>query len=251
MNNTMFKVGDRIEMTHAVSAIGGVVSEKKYGSQLLDFDGIRTAKIAMPIYENRLVPLDIGDEYQICFFTNAGLYQCRARIQRRYTEKKMHVMDVIFLTELKKFQRRKFYRLDCMFSVKYRIISEVERTLRERLEKGDFESEEKRQDCLDSLEQIPKEWMDGTISDLSGGGMRFHSSKELEKDGIVEVRLPLSFRSGILPMTFILRVVACTHYEGSRVAYEIRGEFENIKDSEREIVVKYVFEEQRRRLRKE
>ena len=109
MKKVMFKIGDRIVMTHVISATGGAVSDKKFGSQLLDFDGIRTAKVSMPIYENRIVPLEIGDEYQMCFFTNSGLYQCRARISKRYTENKMYVMDVIFLTEMKKFQRRRLH----------------------------------------------------------------------------------------------------------------------------------------------
>ena len=84
------------------------MSDKKYGSQLLDFDGDRTAKIAMPISEGKVIPLEIDDDYNLCFFTNSGLYQCTARIKKRYTENRMYVMDVIFLTPLKKFQRRKY-----------------------------------------------------------------------------------------------------------------------------------------------
>ena len=37
-----FAIGDRIELMHIKSAIGRKVSDKKYGSQLLDFDGDRT-----------------------------------------------------------------------------------------------------------------------------------------------------------------------------------------------------------------
>ena len=72
-----FKIGDRIELTHSKSATGQKLSERKFGSQLLDFDGVRTAKIAMPILESRVIPLEVGDDYELCFFTNSGLYQCR------------------------------------------------------------------------------------------------------------------------------------------------------------------------------
>ena len=222
-----FEIGDRIEMTHIKSAMGRKLSERKYGSQVLDYDGIRTAKIAMPIFENRVVPLEVGDNYNLCFFTNSGLYQCVGKIQKRYAENKMYVMDVFFLTELKKFQRRKFYRLDCMFPIKYRPVPEGEE------------------------DDTPKDWEEGTISDLSGGGMRFHGKQELERGSLIEVMLPLSLQSGIVPLTFLMKIIACVHYEGSRIAYEIRGEFQNVKDTEREVVIKYVFEEQRRRMRKE
>ena len=84
-----FAIGDRIELMHIKSAIGRKVSDKKYGSQLLDFDGDRTAKIAMPISEGKVIPLEIDDDYNLCFFTNSGLYQCTARIKKRYTENRM------------------------------------------------------------------------------------------------------------------------------------------------------------------
>lgn len=246
-----FKIGDRIELTHSKSATGQKLSERKFGSQLLDFDGVRTAKIAMPILESRVIPLEVGDDYELCFFTNSGLYQCRARIRRRYSENNMHVMEVLFLTELTKYQRRKFYRLDCMFPIKYRLLSDIELQLRERIQKDKWETEEAKDQCMAALDEIPKDWKEGTISDLSGGGLRFHGKDQLERGTVVEVMLPLSLKSGVVPLTFFVRVIACMNYEGSRIAFEVRGEFIHIEDAEREIVVKYVFEEQRRRLRKE
>ena len=232
-----FAIGDRIELMHIKSAIGRKVSDKKYGSQLLDFDGDRTAKIAMPISEGKVIPLEIDDDYNLCFFTNSGLYQCTAQIKKRYTENRMYVMDVIFLTPLKKFQRRKFYRLDCLFPIRYRIVP------KEQFEKkNEAEQDNEKDEIL---------WEEGTISDLSGGGIRFHGNVECKKGDFVEIVLPLSLQSGIIPLSLYMKVVSCVHFEGSRVAYETRGEFLNINEKERETVIKYVFEEHRRRMRKE
>ena len=127
----------------------------------------------------------------------------------------------------------------------------LELQLRERIQADKWETEEEKDQCMAALEEIPKDWKEGTISDLSGGGLRFHGKDQLERGAVVEVMLPLSLKSGIVPLTFFARVIACMNYEGSRIAFEVRGEFINIEDAEREIVVKYVFEEQRRRLRKE
>ncbi len=232
-----FAIGDRIELMHIKSAIGRKVSDKKYGSQVLDFDGDRTAQIAMPISEGKVIPLEIDDDYNLCFFTNSGLYQCTAQIKKRYTENRMYVMDVIFLTPLKKFQRRKFYRLDCLFPIRYRIVP------KEQFEKkNEAEQDNEKDEIL---------WEEGTISDLSGGGIRFHGNVECKKGDFVEIVLPLSLQSGIIPLSLYMKVVSCVHFEGSRVAYETRGEFLNINEKERETVIKYVFEEQRRRMRKE
>lgn len=246
-----FEIGDRIELTHVRSALGQKLLEQKLGSQLLDFDGARTVKISMPIYENRIIPLAVDDDYQLCFFTSMGLYQCKGRIHKRYAENHIYVLDVILLTDLKKYQRRKFYRLDCMFSIKYRILSDTEKLLRERLAVDRWESEEEKQRCITALEKMPKEWKEGVVSDLSGGGIRFHGQEKLERDTNLEVMLPLSLQSGIVPLKFMMQVIACVNYQGSHIAYEIRGEFKNIKDDEREMIVRYVFEKQRRRIRKE
>ena len=53
-----FEIGDRVEMTHVKSASGQKLAERKYGSQVLDFDGYRTAKLSMPILEGKVIPLE-------------------------------------------------------------------------------------------------------------------------------------------------------------------------------------------------
>lgn len=251
MDFSCFTLGDRIEMQQYSSAYGKKISEKKYGSKLLDYDGDRIIKVSMPITEGRIIPLNIQDVYAMCFFTNSGLYQCLARVDKRYTDNKVHVLEMFLLTGLKKFQRRRFYRLECMFPVKYRILSDVEERLIRHLEKNDFETEEDRANCLAELEKIKKEWDEGDASDISGGGIRFHAGKEMEKDVKMEIVLPLSFSHGVVPLSFVMRVISCSRTGEGRYNYEVRGEFENVKDTDRETVIRYVFDEQRRRLRKE
>lgn len=250
LDYTYFEIGDRIELTQLTSSGFQKVSDKKYGSKVLDFDGIRTAKLAMPIYEGRPIPLDIGDTYQLCFFTKAGMYQCKAVIKKGYTDDKIHVMDVQLTGEMTKFQRRKFYRLDSVFPMKFRAVSDIEILLKEQLEKDNFDTMEDKEICIGAIKKLAKEWQEGTVSDISGGGIRFHSQDEYVADTKMEIMLPLSFSSGIVPVQFIMKVVICNNTEKSRFPYEIRGEFENVKDTERETVIRYVFEEQRRRMRK-
>lgn len=251
MDKVFFQIGDRIEMTKQAAAGDIRKSDRKYGSMLMDFDGIRTVRLSMPIYEGRVIPLEVGDVYELCFFTGSGLYQCTGRITKRYIEDRIHMMDVFLITELQKFQRRRFYRLDCLFQIRYRVLSEVEQLLRRRMKEDNFETEEDRRICEGALEKIPKKWEDGSASDLSGGGIRFQCSKEWKKGTKFEVMLPLSFQKGIVPVTFDMSVVSCSRYGESLTVYEVRGEFENVTDSERETVIRYVFEEQRRRMRKE
>lgn len=249
--NIPIKVGDRMELTQLSSGMNRTLSEKHYTSQLLDYDGGRRAKISVPIYENRIVPLETGDDYQLCFFTKAGLYQCRGRIEKRYKEDNMHVLDVIFLDQLKKYQRRKYYRLDCVMDIKYRMLEKNEMDLLQKYS-GDWSARRDLEDgVMEPFEQMEFTWSEGTVSDLSGGGVRFHSREEIQPESIIEIIVHLSFKNQNMPIRFFVRVISCQYIQMEKSFYEIRGEFEYLDEKERELVIQYVFQEQIKRLRKE
>ena len=105
MQKLAINIGDKIEMTHARSSVRGKLSENTYVSNLLDYDGWRTAKISAPIFEGKVIPVQVGDEYDLCFFSTSGLYQSRVKIQERYRDKKMFVLGVEMLTRPTKYQR--------------------------------------------------------------------------------------------------------------------------------------------------
>lgn len=232
MKKNPFQIGDRLELTHIASAMRRTLSENKYTSQVLDFDEIRTIKIAMPIYEGKMIPLTIGDDYQLIFFTKAGLYQGKARVMKRYTEKNMRGLELVFQSELVKYQRRKYYRLDCMMSFRYKALEE------------ELQEEEAKKESEDA-------WKEGTITDISGGGLRFQCVEEIAPDSYLDVKFPLSLTKGVVPIQFSMRVIACKKVLNHARLYEVRGEFDGVSDTEREMVIQFVFEEQRRRMRKE
>lgn len=244
-------IGDRIELTHEASAARRALSEHKYSSQLLDFDEINLAKLSMPIFENRLIPLEVGDEYQLCFFTQTGLYQCRGRVENRYKENNMHVMDMRFLSEIKKYQRRNYYRLNCDLDIKYRMLEPEEQKVLQQLADQWLDSERIEEGIVEPLDPMEFVWNEGTVSDLSGGGVRFLCKDQFEPGTIIEVIVHLFFKNKDMPFHFLLRVISCENSETDRRTYEIRGTFEYLNERERDIIIQYVFEEQRRRLRKE
>lgn len=246
-----FEIGDRLELTHEKSKLGYSLSENKYSSQILDFDGVRTAKIATPILEGRVVPLEVGDQYQMCFFTKKGLYQCLGRVEKRYVVDRIHIIEMLLLTEMKKFQRREFFRLDCMLGIEYREISEFEHKIRRILESDKMASEENKEHLKEALKRVEKEWKKGDLLDISGGGLRFHCENALEKKQIVEVRIPLLLDGGTEWCDFLVTVLGCSQMQGSYHNYDIRGRFVDIQREMQEKIVQFVFEEQRRRMKKE
>ena len=202
----------------------------------------------MPIYEGRVVPLEIGDEYDLCFFASAGLYRCRAKVAGRFREGRMYVLNMEFLSLPKKYQRRQFYRLECMQEIRYRVISEEEKTLRDFIRASSFEDDAMQKAYERKLEEFTEVWEDALMTDISGGGVRLQCRQHLNPGMFIEVIIPLDVKDERILFRCVAKIVADEEIEGNRSENELRCEFENIGREQREQVVQYVFEEQKRRL---
>lgn len=251
MQKNIIKVGDKIELTHVKSATRRKLSDNHYGSKLLDYNGFSTAKIAMPIFAGRIVPLEVNDEYDLCFFASSGLYQCRAVVVKRCREGKMFVIEMEFQTILKKFQRRQYYRLDCMLPIKYRLISKEEQILREFIASTKFEDKAKKKSYIKELCEFQTDWTQATVTDISGGGVRFQCKEELEAGTKLELSIPLACGNGTDVVKCTAKVIRALDLSAGAGEKEARCEFECIERNVRERIIKFIFEEQKRRLRKD
>ncbi len=251
MQKAIINIGDKIELTHVKSAYRRKLSDRTYGSKLLDYDGFREAKVSMPIYEGKVVPLELDDEYDLCFFTSFGLFRCRARVKKRSREGKMHVLQMEFLSLPKKYQRRKFFRLECMMEIRYREISQDEKVLYDLVEAEEIEDFERKL-YEKKMCELAGRWNKALLTDISGGGVRIQCKDKVEPGTFIEVDIPLETASaGIYRFCCLAKVVAALDINNGVYHSELRCEYENIGREQRESVVKYVFEEQKRRLRKE
>ena len=244
----VFKIGDKVDLVQKSSSAGGKISERQYASRIIDFDMIRTAKLSAPIQDGHLVPLSVGDDYDLIVFTTAGLYSCRGRVKKRYMEGKIPVLDVLIVSEFKKYQRREFFRLDCSFEISYRKIDAEEKQLREKLANDNFDTPAEKKECRDRLFKMEPEWLDGNITNLSGGGLKFHSVDRFEKDEITEVKIPLQFNNGFESLRFFSRVIESSENIKAPRTYDTRCEFLSMGGRERELIVKFVFEQQRNKM---
>lgn len=245
-------IGNKINMLRVKDAAGLRTEPKQYVSQLLDIDVTnRIAKVAMPIENKVIVPLEVGDIYRIVIYTSNGLYQCMSKIMKRYKEGSLYVLDILFIGKLEKYQRRQYYRLMCDISLEHRSETNEEVTLRELLVNDEFESDNMRDICQKEFDSLVFEWEEGATVDISGGGIRFKSTKEYSADDIIVLNIPV-VRDGegnIVPIQ--AKVLKCTKdYDGVYVQYDIRAEFYNVDSKTREKLVRYIFDEQRRRMKR-
>jgi c-di-GMP-binding flagellar brake protein YcgR len=123
-------------------------------------------------------------------------------------------------TKMQKYQRRQYYRLNCLLSFHYK----------------------------DETKEI---WNDGTILDISGGGIRFISTYMMNKDEPIECHIQLNFEDENKHIYVGGKIVDSIETEYDTGNYETRVEFENVSSESREFIIRFVFEEERKRRKKE
>ncbi|MDE7300239.1 MAG: flagellar brake protein [Lachnospiraceae bacterium] len=221
MSNAL-SIGQKIEMTrHRRTPFGHDGEGKTYVSQLTDIKENSLIQIAMPMEGGRMFLLEPGEKFNLYFYTTRGLFHCVAQVESRYRSGAVYYADMAFLSELERYQRRQFYRLNCIVDMAFRLPEE---------------------------DAAP---YSGVIIDISGGGLRFNSEKQFETDAQLKVSFRLTTGGAEKDFNLLARVVLSNRLVNRESGYETRVEFVDIEENDRESIVKYVFEEDRKRRKRE
>lgn len=236
MVTDFLKPGDKIDINFLHQNNG-----KTYKSSVFDFIDENTVEIAMPTDEGKMVMFSRGFECQMYFYTSRGLYTCEAVVLDRYKSGNFILLSMKFTTGLKKFQRREFYRVQCSVDFAYyKITNEVAK----------LETTEDLFEEIANPDYIEQKSLART-RDLSGGGIRFTAIEPLEVGSKLLTVIRLT--NDKLDHTFYLvaDVISCIPVEKVQDRWEVRAkwEFKNIKD--RDLIVRWVFEEDRMIRKKE
>ncbi|GAA4654693.1 hypothetical protein GCM10023142_18310 [Anaerocolumna aminovalerica] len=241
-------IGDKLELRRLNSEDKTSGRGKVYVSQLLDLVDNDKAIIAMPIEKSHIVPLSVGEKYTISFYTGKGLYQCNGIILNRYKIKQIYVLEIQFISEVEKNQRRQYFRLSCIVAILYHVITEEEIILEKKMISSTGFEVEKDKD-YENLEALKKIWYEGTITDLSGGGAKFVSNREHEpgEDIVLSITLNINGETKKIPS----KIIASAKMLNRVGFYEHRVQFTNINREDREAVIKFIFAEERRQRKRE
>ena len=224
-------VGCKLELVSCEDIANQVKNKKVYVSKIYDVLETDLLQIAMPIYEGKMVALNVGSSYLACFYTGKGLYECKIQVTSRYKTGQLFCLEVVMLGPLKKVQRREFFRLDCSIEATARIISD------EEYETGEFEESD--------------DWMDIHIADISGGGVKMYQKEFIEPNEIVLLHFELPIDDNLVELEVVGRILRCMPLNGKTGMYDQRVEFMNISKENRDKIVKFIFNEQRMKRAKE
>jgi len=207
------EVGDKIELD--VQQLMGEKQEK-YVSKIQDVSETGEIIILAPMENGRIISLELNENYGMCVYTSNGLYRCEVAVSERIRDDKLYLIKLEVQSALQKYQRRQYYRLDCMLSFHYK-------------------------------DDDNGKWEKGIILDISGGGIRFTSQKKLvDKKGVIN-HLQLNYDQEECHLYLSGVIVDSSNLRAQDNIYENRVVFDEITIEEREIIIKFIFEEERRR----
>ncbi|MBR1930405.1 MAG: flagellar brake protein [Lachnospiraceae bacterium] len=210
---------------------------KTYYSTVYDILSEDSMEITMPMEQTKLILLPIDSEFDMVFYGATGLFQCLTRIVDRYKSNNVYILVIELVSNLRKYQRREYYRFSCALEMCARNLEEEE---------------------LQALEQKqPYELQEGlplkrsVIVDISGGGLRFMSEQKYEEGSLIYCSYYLTVSDKRKKYEVIGKVLAANELGNRPGIFEHRVQYYNMDVDTREEIIKYIFEEERKGRKKE
>lgn len=226
--------GQKIELQTVERAIlGGASDKKSYISKVYDVLDDEQFEILMPMDKTKLILLPIDGEYDICFYTKQGLYQCDVRIIDRYKSNNVYILLCQQMTNLRKHQRREYYRFSCILDMQNRMLCEDE---------------------IKAIEDNRIFFQSGlalnnsSVVDISGGGIRFVTNGyqyEVGDEIYLTYKLPIGGHEKQYEISG--KILAVRALDNKPNAFEHRLQYINLEKTDREEIIRYIFEEERKK----
>lgn len=220
-------IGNKVDI-RSMKTVSDETRKSIYLSQVIDIVNSTQLIITMPSQGTKIVPLDLEQRYECTYYTAKGLFQGEFVVKERYKEGNLPVILLEIRTPLKKVQRREYYRYDCTLPMKYRFASLDERIPRENLHE--------------------LEWKDGVILDLSGGGIRFVVTDSVPKDCMLQFNLVLEIQEQYKAFYIYGEVISSKVKNNNVRLRECRAQFVKLSEPERDQIISYIFEQERKKL---
>lgn len=225
--------GDKLELKSTVSVVlpDGTEGVKTYRTSVYDILDDGRLELVMPMEKTRLVLLPVDGEYDVCFFSHGGMYRANVRIVDRQKINGIYILVVEMISNLHKYQRREYYRFNCVVEMRAREMTRQE-----------LDSFARGFTCLISEEDMVR----GVIVDISGGGTRFVSRQKFNEGSMILMSFNLPIMESERSFLLAAKVIYSGEIENRTNEYENRVKFEFIDTTTREEIIKYIFDEERK-----
>jgi c-di-GMP-binding flagellar brake protein YcgR len=207
-----------------------------YKSGVSDFPSENELEITMPTLKGQMVLFKMGAACNLIFFTKSGMYTTTATVTKRYRKENLYFLSLYLDGSLVKFQRREYYRVSYLSDVKYQMI-DYGIAHCDSIQEVEFQIKQEKP-------QLPVK--SARTLDVSGGGLRFSTNEKLEERSYLYMHFCLT--NGIIDEEFyqVGQVISSDKHPKEPQLYVNRLQFlfKDLRD--REKIVRFVFEEERR-----
>lgn len=244
----ILEIGNKLELF----PLAQVQKEEKkvYLSKIQDILGFGELEILMPIEKGKMKLLPIGTRYIAYFYTNAGIIQGEWVIEKRRKEKDtgMYFLGIKLISRLAKKQRREYYRLECNQEVNYRVITGMEEVLRSKLRQEHFEDLTEKDRLEQELSEMERhmKWFSAVLLDISGGGLHVKAQKREAMEEHLLFRLSFYIDGVIEQIEVECQVILSENVIDESNMIELRCQYLHITSQKQEMIVKYIFDQQRK-----
>ena len=226
--------GDRIELQAVAGSWGMAEGDENrvYNSKLSDILSEDRIDMLMPMEKGKLQLLPVDGEYNVFFYSSRGQFQCYGKIADRYRTNNMYMLTMDLLSGLQKMQRRAYYRFPCAFEMRARELSEYEQLA---MNSNSFYEPATGDDMGKCV-----------IVDISGGGLRFVTVNQYEEGMIMYCIFHLPRKRKTEEYRVCIRILKARELENRPGTYEYRSQYTMIDEDDREEIIHYIFEEERK-----
>lgn len=211
-------------------------AKKVYTSKVYDVISDDRLEITMPMEQTKLILLPVDGEYDMVLYAQQP-YQCFVRIIDRYKSNNVYILVVELTSNLRKYQRRNYYRFSCALEMQSRALMEEE---------------------VKELEQNSSYFLTpglplkhSVIVDISGGGLRFVSGQRYEPDSLIYCNYQLVSGDKTKECEVVGKILSAKELENKSGNFEHRVQYVNLDVDDREQIIKYIFEEERKNRHRE
>ena len=214
--NKYFSVGEKIEMDY-IDTRGHI---NKYISQVVEIHGNELIDTLIPIHKKRDIYLKQDAILKLIVSKEEAIYELRAVVYEKLFGR-IPLLRLKVFPEVNRIQRRNFFRLRIMRDIEVRLVED----LKEEKYGGKYT-------C--------------SLIDISVGGLLFNSRNEFDENDTLELSLDLNGKKLV-----VLGVIVRRTLNDNRSSYYLYGvKFIKMNEFDKNVINKYIFEEQRRLIKK-
>lgn len=181
----------------------------KYKVKIHEIVSDKEVVIEVPIVGSNALAMRSGTFYDMIFFEEASMYVQKVGVVNRFLSGTIVCARLVFHGEPKKFNRRQYFRLPVLV---------------------DGHSRGGR-----------NPFSPMTTTNLSAGGIRFVTLEKYSANQYIQIRITL----GSAVLDLVCKVVHCSLVQDSIRRYDVRAKFEKISTREEDLILKFLFEQQR------